>query len=138
LELTDEGLALNWSKIESLLSECTKQSGASSVPGDIGLGSYGDVLKRYNGVEGFVGPTAYLMLWSVEQIPNLNIGYRVEDFAPGILLLGSDGGDTAYGIDRSTGKFGSVPFIGMSRADFKEMGATFEEFLTSLAGSQQA
>ena len=108
------------------------------MPDDIGLGNYGDVLKWHNGIEGFVGPTEYLMLWSVEQIPTLNAGYQVGDFAPGILLVGSDGGGNAYGIDKSTGKFGSVPFVGMSRSGFKEMGATFEEFLANLAGSQQA
>jgi hypothetical protein len=129
---------MNWPKIESLLSQCTKQPGASSVPDDIGIGEYTEVLKRYNGIEGFVGPTGYLMLWSVEEIPNLNVGYHVEDSAPGLVLVGSNGGGDAFGIDKSTGKFGSVPFIGMSRSTFEEMGATFEEFLVNLAGSQQA
>jgi hypothetical protein len=138
LERVDEGPALNWSKIESLLSQCTKQHGASSVPDDIGIGDYTEVLERYNGIEGFVGPTGYLMLWSVEQIPSLNAGYQVQDYAPGIVLVGTDGGGNGYGRDKSTGQFGSVPLIGMSRSTFKEMGATFEEFLVNLAGSQQA
>jgi hypothetical protein len=103
------------------------------VPDNLGLGDYGDVLKRHNGIEGFIGPTQYIMLWSVEEIPKLNAGYQVADYAPSIVLLGSDGGGTAYGRNKSKGKFGSVPFIGMSQSDFKEMGATFEEFLAQLA-----
>lgn len=138
LKLDDEGFALNWSKIESLLSGCTKQPGARAVPDNIDLGDYAEFLKRHNGIEGFVGPTAYLVLWSVEQIPDLNAGYRVQEYAPWILLVGSDGGGNAFGRDRSTGKFGSVPFVGMSRSDFKELGATFEEFLVNLADSRQS
>lgn len=124
---------MNWSKIESLLTECVKQPGASAVPDDIGLGDYSDILKWHNGIEGFVGPAQYLMLWSAEQIPDLNAAYHVEDYALDIILLGTDGGDTGYGRDKSTGKFGSVPLVGMSRVGFKEMGASFEEFLEQLS-----
>lgn len=116
-----------------MLNECVKQPGATVVPIKLGLGDYGDVLRRHNGIEGFVGSTEYLLLWNVEQIPSLNVGYQVENFAPGIVLLGSDGGGNAYGRDKSTGQYGSVPFIGMTRADFREMGATFEQFLEKLA-----
>lgn len=126
---------MNWSKIESLLSECTKQIGASFVPDDIGLGDYKVVLKRYNGIEGFIGSTEYIMLWSVEQISSLNARYQVRDYAPGILLVGTDGGDNGYGRDKATGKFGSIPLIGMSRSKFKEIGSTFEAFLVNLANS---
>lgn len=112
-----------------------KRPGVPIVPDNLWLGDYADVLRWHNGIEGFVSPMQYLMLWSVEEIPSLNAGYRVGDYAPDIVLVGSDGGGTAYGRDKSTGMYGSVPFIGMSRASFKEMGGTFEEFLSNLAAN---
>jgi hypothetical protein len=124
---------LNWPSLDVLLAECQKLPGATAVPVELNLGDYADVLKRFNGCEGFVTPEQYLVLWSVEQISELNAAYRVADYASGIVLLGTDGGDTGYGRDKATGRFGSVPLIGMSRASFKEMGDSFEDFLRLLA-----
>lgn len=72
-----------------------------------------------NGAEGSIGEN-YLLLWSIEDIINLNEAYAVNDFAKGLVLFGSDGADMAYAYDTRTSEtpIVSVPFIGM---DIKEI-----------------
>ena len=60
--------------------------------------------------EGMIGENSYLMLWDKEEVEELNDAYEVNEFLENCILIGSDGGDTAYGIDKN-GKFFSVPFI---------------------------
>ncbi|SFU44058.1 SMI1/KNR4 family protein [Butyrivibrio sp. INlla21] len=84
----------------------------------------------YSG-EGMIGENSYLMLWDKEDIEELNDDYEVNEFLNDSILIGSDGGDTAYGIDR-TGRFFSVPFIGMSNDEMEYLGDSFTEFLEYL------
>lgn len=71
------------------------------------------------------------MLWEKEDIEELNDTYEVNEFMSDCILIGSDGGDTAYGID-IMGRFFSVPFIGMSNEEMCYLGTTFCEFLENL------
>lgn len=123
---------MNWARIEHLLASCEKQP-PSRAPASLSLGDYEDVLARYNGLEGFVGSDQYLQLWKAEDIVGLNAAYHVADFAPGIDLIGTDGGDTGYGIEATTRHYVSVPLVGMSRNAVRNVGANFEEFLEKLA-----
>lgn len=123
---------MNWARIEHLLASCEKQP-PSQAPAGLSLGDYGEVLTRYNGLEGFVGSDQYLQLWKAEDIVGLNAAYHVEDFVPGINLIGTDGGDTGYGIEAATKYYVSVPLVGMSRKAVRDVGASFEEFLEKLA-----
>lgn len=94
---------------------------------------YYDFLLISNGGEGSIGQS-YLVLWRVEDIIELNEAYAVEEFAPGLLIIGSDGGDTAYCIDTRSEKkpFVQVPFIGMDLSEVKGCGIDFEGFLRFL------
>lgn len=91
-------------------------------------------LKEHNGCEGSVGENAYLVLWSIEDIVELNEAYEVNEFAPGLLLIGSNGGEQAYAYDmRFDAKpIVSVPFIGMELGEILPCANTFEEFLEYL------
>lgn len=95
--------------------------------------SYRDLLLRSNGLEGFIGNN-YLVLWPIEEIIELNAAYGVSEFAPGILLIGSNGGGSGYAIDyrdcRMT--FVEVPFIGMSLDDLEVKGYSVIELLSNL------
>jgi len=84
--------------------------------------------------EGMIGDNSYLMLWEKEDIEELNDDYEVREFLSDCILIGSDGGDTAYGIN-SNGIFFSVPFIGMNNDEIKYMGNNFIEFLEMLYNS---
>lgn len=97
---------------------------------------YAEFLVHSNGGEGSICDS-YLRLWRLEELIEDNEGYSVQDFAPGLLIIGSDGGDTAYCIDTrfESQPFVSVPFIGMDLDEVQECGNTFTEFLKFLYGA---
>lgn len=94
---------------------------------------YYDFLLISNGGEGAIGQS-YLVLWEIEDLVELNDAYGVEEFAPGLLIIGSDGGDTAYCIDiRSDIKpFVQVPFVGMDLSEVQVCSNDFKGFLNFL------
>lgn len=124
---------MNWIRIDQLLSRCSRQAGLHSEEVDPRLLDYADFLRRHDGAEGFVDDDHYIVLWSASQLRELNDAYRVADLAPGVLLFGTDGGDTGFGIDKIGGRYVSVPMVGMSREALKDEGASFEEFLENRA-----
>jgi hypothetical protein len=89
-----------------------------------------------NGGEGLVGKS-YVSLWKVEDFIELNDAYGVHDFAPGLLIIGSDGGDKAFCLDirHDLMSFVSVPFIGMDLSEVSQCGDSFVEFLLYIFGS---
>ena len=96
---------------------------------------YIEFMKYSNGAEGPIGEQEYIVLWTIEEIPKLNKAYRVEDFAPGLLLFGSDGGGEAYAFDTTPNEMPivQVPFVGMSLKEAIWRGNSFLEFLSSLS-----
>lgn len=95
---------------------------------------YRKFMAESNGGEGSVGTRSYLVLWPLEDLIPLNEAYAVKEFAPGLILFGSDGGDTAYAFDaRETALIIiEVPFIGMSVNEARPCGASFLDFLRYL------
>ena len=59
----------------------------------------------------------YIILWPLTDMIQLNRDYSVEEFAPDFFIFGSDGGDTAYAIEKQSGFIYEMPFIGMSREE---------------------
>ncbi len=95
---------------------------------------YVDFMLTTNGAEGNVGDNSYLVLWSAEEIVELNKDYGVEEFAPGLLLFGSNGGMDAYAFDtrRDNLPIIEVPFIGMGQEKAKDYGDTLFDFFKYL------
>lgn len=95
---------------------------------------YADFLKYSNGAEGTIGENSYLVLWRIEELVPLNKAYAVSEFAPGLLLFGSDGGGAGYAFDTRSGTppILEISFIGMDLNDTKLRGRTFIEFLEYL------
>ncbi|MDR1853538.1 MAG: SMI1/KNR4 family protein [Azoarcus sp.] len=95
--------------------------------------NYVRFLQQTDGGEGFIG-NAYLILWRVGDLIEMNKAYQVADYAPGLFLFGSDGGDEAFAFDmRTESKFiVSVPFVGMELELIQPLGATFNAFLETL------
>lgn len=85
-------------------------------------------IDSYCSGEGMIGDNSYLILWEKDEIEELNDAYEVTEFLNDCILIGSDGGDTAYGIN-SKGIFFSVPFIGMCNEEIKYLGNSFSKFL---------
>ncbi|MNT72535.1 hypothetical protein D3C72_2111440 [compost metagenome] len=92
-------------------------------------------LNEFNGGEGFVGENSYVILWKTSDLIEFNHGYMVNEFAPELFLIGSDGGGTAYAIRKIDGTFVQVPFIGMSIEESEKCGDDFKEFLEYLSNA---
>ncbi|MEM6434654.1 MAG: SMI1/KNR4 family protein [Cyanobacteria bacterium P01_D01_bin.115] len=92
---------------------------------------YVDFLLHGNGGEGAVGDENYIRLWKVEEIPDLNREYQVDTYAPGFLIIGSDGGGEAIAFDFRCGNVVvcMLPFVGMSPKARAYIGRSFGDFL---------
>jgi hypothetical protein len=74
----------------------------------------------------------YTDLWPLTEMMALNKSYEVEEFAPEFFIFGSNGGDTAFAIERITGDIYEMPFIGMSKEAAIFKSKTFTEFFSTL------
>jgi len=97
---------------------------------------YREFLGEMNGGEGFVGEN-YLILWSANELEQFNREYEVQEYAPGLVLFGSDGGGEGYAFDTrsSPAPVVQVPFIGMELQYANPVGNHFEEFIAKMAGA---
>jgi len=114
---------------EAVLDEVERTLG-SPLPRD-----YRAFLMETDGLEGFLNEEEYLILWSSEDLVEMNEGYAVAEFAPGVTLVGTDGGGNGYGLTSKGGStvYVSVPFVGMSLDTVHIIGQTLEEFLDRVA-----
>lgn len=92
-------------------------------------------IKEMISGEGMVGEESYLILWAKNELEQLNHDYEVDEYLHDILLIGSDGGDMAYGIN-AQGKYVEVPFIGMDDDEVEVVAGNFDEFITYLWDNQ--
>lgn len=89
---------------------------------------YEGYLRQTLSGEGMVGENNYLLLWKKGEIEELNELYETGEFLSDVILIDSDGGDMAYGMDRN-GRYVEVPFIGMDDEEVKIIGKNFDEFI---------
>lgn len=117
-------------------SEEVVQSAIASLPVEL-PGDYFDFMRRSNGAEGSLAGT-YLQLWPLETLVRRNALYAVDEFAPGLVLIGSDGGGTAYALMRTPEGvvFVEVPFIGMALDAVRVRGDSFAEFVEGIGRSE--
>jgi len=94
---------------------------------------YLEFIRQHNGCEGGIPDGQWLVLWPVEELRHYNEMYGTSEFAPELLLIGSNGGAIAYGIERKEGIFVQTEYVRMSREDTVDIGDDFPEFLYSLS-----
>ncbi|WP_170169054.1 SMI1/KNR4 family protein [Mesobacillus subterraneus] len=77
---------------------------------------YLDFMQKTNGGEGTIGEVSYLRIWKIEELAESNEDYEVSEYAPGFVVIGSDGGGTVYGYDfrNDIPKLVEVSFIGLN------------------------
>lgn len=94
---------------------------------------YLEFMRQSDGAEGPIGNERYLVLWSTKNIIELNEQYHVDEFAPQLLVFGSDGGGEAFAFDRRTkpATIVRVPFIGFDEAVI--YGSRFDDFLVKIS-----
>lgn len=126
---------MNYEKIGELLKNCRAQPGLvdRSLTSSFELGDYAEFLEHHNGVEGFTKNGRYIILWNISEIEALNHSFNVSEFLSNITLIGTNGGDTAYGIDKISGNYVSTPLIGMSSEETRVKGQSLEEFLDNIS-----
>lgn len=95
---------------------------------------YIEFLKISNGGEGFIGDNSYAILWAVEELLELNYEYKVKEYAPGLLLFGSNGGGEAFAFDirKLPWNIVQVPFVGMDLEYIEIFSDDFFGFLECL------
>jgi len=74
----------------------------------------------------------YVILWALTDMVQLNKDYRTEMYAPEFFIFGSDGGDTAFAIEKRTGDIYEMPFIGMSKEEAVFNSKSFTEFIENI------
>ena len=122
-------LALNPGASEDILRAATQSLGVE-LPFD-----YRKFLQTSNGGEGFLGQN-YLQLWRAEDLKPRNDGYEVARFAPGFLLIGSNGGGEAFAFDvtERPWKVVQVPFMDLGDPRYTtELARSFTAFLEKIA-----
>ena len=91
---------------------------------------YKEFLQFTNGLEGET-QDSYLVLWSAEELVELNEAYNVKEFVANIIIFGSDGGEEAFGFDTTNMSIVKLPFIGMGHIANEKLSDTFVDFLSS-------
>lgn len=84
---------------------------------------YVKFMKKHNGGEGDIGE-AWLVLYSLEELQEINDDYEIEQFLPDHIIIGSDGGGELYGID-GKGNYFNVPVL-MDENDITLLGTDME------------
>lgn len=100
---------------------------------------YKEFMLESNGAEGSIGENSYLALWHIEEIIELNEGYNVKEYYPGLVFFGSDGGGMVYAFNyRIEGvPIMAIPLDSIHIKDAKLCGNTFEEFLQYLYDAEE-
>jgi len=91
---------------------------------------YKEFLQFTNGLEGETADS-YLVLWSAEELVELNQAYNVNEFVSNIILIGSDGAEEAFAFDTTNMSVIKLPFIGMGHIANEKLFDTFGAFLSS-------
>ena len=131
---------------EELLAETERRVGATTQELEsltrqfpILRDDYVEFLRTCNGAEGSIGEN-YIVLWSTSDVTDLNEAYAVSEFAPGLILIATDGGNEAYGLDLRDQEVPivQIPLVGMDWSEAKVVGRDFTQFLQHLASAGAA
>jgi hypothetical protein len=126
-----KGLTDKWNKNASANSEFINKienEFKRELPGD-----YLNFLRWSDGGEGRL-KNGYLYLWKLEDLPQLNLDYGIQEFLlKDCIAIGTDGGDVCYGFDYSKGR--SIFKSPLGDLDYNEItyvGKTFLDFIKYL------
>lgn len=95
---------------------------------------YRHFLTQSDGLEGPIGRSGYLMLFSVRDLAEINEAADVAEFAPGFVIIGSDGGGTTYGFisGRTKQQYARVPDMDLSTEALEPLGGSLLEMVRRL------
>lgn len=90
-----------------------------------------DFFKEANGAD-INSDTRFIVLWPLTNMIQLNEQHNVNEYAPEFFIFGSDGGDTAYAIEKGTSHIFEMPFIGMSKEESTFICKSFDDFIKNI------
>jgi hypothetical protein len=73
----------------------------------------------------------WFQLWSPADAERWNRLYRVQEFAPGFLGFGSNGGGEMLAFD-AEGRVVMIPFVGMSTDEARQVAGSWSEFVEGI------
>lgn len=91
---------------------------------------YLEFMKEHNGGDGFVAD-AYVFLFKMEELIEINEDYCVEEYLPNACIIGSDGGGELFGIDKD-GNYFIVPAI-IDEDDKINLGTSLHDLIVNFA-----
>ena len=101
---------------------------------------YIEFMTASDGAEGVVG-ASYLQLWPAGDLVGLNRDYAVDEFVPGYVLFGSDGGGELFAFARDStsapAPIVELPKVSMKPSEARARGSSFREFLSMLGEGRQ-
>ncbi|MCC9656728.1 SMI1/KNR4 family protein [Rhodopirellula halodulae] len=74
-------------------------------------------------------------MWPLPQVLQCSEEYGFDEFAPGLLGIGTDGCGELYAIDirdEGTGAVGDIPATSLQWDDFRELSPSFDDFASKL------
>jgi hypothetical protein len=92
-----------------------------------------DFIQSFNGAEGFIGKSDYLILWEIDDLMSLNPYYIDNKECEGLYFIGSNGSNFGYAFDKSTGKIVGIDFLEISEVQPELISNTFISFLRVLS-----
>jgi hypothetical protein len=88
-----------------------------------------DFFKQSNGADINLDDGEFILFWPITEMFELNEDYNVNLYAPGFFLFGSNGGETAYAIEKQSGFIFEIPFVPMSIELANLKSKTFTDFI---------
>ena len=145
-----EGGYSNWTSVkepfEIIAPFWSKRAGASAEQigqAEAALGvqfppDYGSFLSWSNGGEGQIG-SRYLSIWSSDEIRKLNDDYQIGRYLPGVVGIGTDGGNLCYALDyRADAEAPRLVQCALGDLDLASivlLGSTFRNFIEAALSS---
>jgi hypothetical protein len=99
---------------------------------------YTEVMKAYNGGEGSIGKNAWLILYPIEDLIQVNTDYGVlMEQIPDYFLFGKDAADTGFAFHKQYGTYHAFGLMSDFKADnIDYCGNSFFEFVRYLYCSE--
>src|SRR5690349_10752747 len=72
---------------------------------------YKEFLRFSNGYAGSIGEEGHLILWPAEEVPQANVDYKATEWAPGLVLIASNGCGAGIGIDTRCGDSSTMDYV---------------------------
>ena len=93
---------------------------------------YISFMMEHNGGEGSVGDNAYAILFKLEELKRINDDYKISEYIPGYVVLGTDGGGMLLGYSDKTKTYFAVDACAIDESEIFYEENTFDELFRKM------